>query len=153
MYVTDVLLKSKLFLADDTRLLEIPAKFRFLFNLLPLVLCKQARWRIHQAIALCYMQHRNHCALLVLDLTKLILGHIARTTSSAKCSLLRVYCLFLCWAQRVSPPKRLNSSRWRLGKQTRVGLRNDYCMGCVLAPPGEYDWTIRAWWQCGLMSN
>jgi len=25
--------------------------------------------------------------------------------------------------------------------------------GCTLAPPGEYDWTVRARWRCGLTSN
>jgi len=25
--------------------------------------------------------------------------------------------------------------------------------GCTLAPPGEYDWTVRVRRQCGLMSN
>jgi len=23
-------------------------------------------------------------------------------------------------------------------------------VGCTLAPPGEYDWTVRLWRQCGL---
>ena len=26
-------------------------------------------------------------------------------------------------------------------------------MGCTLAPPGGYDWTVRVWRRCGLMSN
>jgi len=26
-------------------------------------------------------------------------------------------------------------------------------MGCTLAPPGEYDWTVRVRRRCGLMSN
>jgi len=26
-------------------------------------------------------------------------------------------------------------------------------MGCTLAPPGEYDWTVRVLRRCGLMSN
>jgi len=26
-------------------------------------------------------------------------------------------------------------------------------MGCILAPPGEYDWTVRVWRRCGHMSN
>jgi len=26
-------------------------------------------------------------------------------------------------------------------------------MGCKLAPPGEYDWTLRVRGRCGLMSN
>ena len=26
-------------------------------------------------------------------------------------------------------------------------------VGCTLAPPDEYDWTIRVWQRCGLMSN
>ena len=26
-------------------------------------------------------------------------------------------------------------------------------MGCKLAPPGEYNWTVRVWWRCSLMSN
>jgi len=26
-------------------------------------------------------------------------------------------------------------------------------MGCTLAPPGEYDWTVLVWLRCGLMSN
>jgi len=25
--------------------------------------------------------------------------------------------------------------------------------GCTSAPPGEYDWTVRVWRRCGLMSN
>jgi len=27
------------------------------------------------------------------------------------------------------------------------------CMGCSLAPPCEYDWTVHVWWRCGLMSH
>ena len=26
-------------------------------------------------------------------------------------------------------------------------------MGCTLAPPGEYDWTVHVRWWCSLMSN
>jgi len=26
-------------------------------------------------------------------------------------------------------------------------------MGCIFPPPGEYDWTVRVWRRCGLMSN
>jgi len=25
--------------------------------------------------------------------------------------------------------------------------------GCILAPPGEYLWTVHVWWWCGLSSN
>jgi len=27
------------------------------------------------------------------------------------------------------------------------------CMGCTLAPSGEYDLTVHVWRQCGLKSN
>jgi len=33
---------------------------------------------------------------------------------------------------------------------------NHFCLsiyGCTLAPPGEYDWTVRVRRRCGLMSN
>jgi len=26
-------------------------------------------------------------------------------------------------------------------------------MGCTLAPPGEYNWTVQVQWRCGLMPN
>jgi len=26
-------------------------------------------------------------------------------------------------------------------------------MGCTLAPPEEYEWTVHVRWRCGLMSN
>jgi len=26
-------------------------------------------------------------------------------------------------------------------------------MGCTLASPGKYNWTVRVHWRCGLMSN
>jgi len=28
-----------------------------------------------------------------------------------------------------------------------------FCMGCILAPPGEYDWTVHVRQRCGHMSN
>jgi len=59
------------------------------------------------------------------------------------------------------------------GLRTRVGARNHVldgglpvlrnvavatififlCIGCTLAPPGEYYWTVRVRQRCGLMSN
>jgi len=53
-----VLLKAKLFLADNTRLLEILSPFCLLFDPFPLVLSQQLRRRLHQAIALCCNQHK-----------------------------------------------------------------------------------------------
>jgi len=52
-----------------------------------------------------------------------------------------------------------------LGLWTRIGRRKHKFshirqMGAnvprwesTLAPPGEYNWTVRLWWRCGLMSN
>jgi len=39
-------------------------------------------------------------------------------------------------------------------KETRQGIGTVRMRwGCILALPGEYDWTVYVLWRCGLMSN
>jgi len=40
-----------------------------------------------------------------------------------------------------------------VGLQSREGPENYILDGCILAPFGEYDWTIRARRRCGFASN
>jgi len=39
------------------------------------------------------------------------------------------------------------------GLWTRVGPWKHALHGGILAPPGEYHWTVRVWRRCSLMSN
>ena len=49
----------------------------------------------------------------------------------------------------------MKRSRWRLGQQTRVGQRYHVLDGSAhsLAPPGEYNWTIRVRRRCYFMTD
>ena len=50
----------------------------------------------------------------------------------------------------------LNKSAVDILKVTKQGTELVWCAClwvCILVPPGKYDWTIRVWRRCGLMSN
>jgi len=59
--------------------------------------------------------------------------------------------LFVGLSQSWALQKRLNRSRCLLGWGFGWAKESSKCyMGCTLAPPGEYDWTERVRWRCGL---
>jgi len=41
----------------------------------------------------------------------------------------------------------------RFGLWTRWDQGSMCYVGCTLAPPGKYDWTVRVWWRWSLLSN
>jgi len=56
----------------------------------------------------------------------------------------------------LSPAKAAEPTEMPFGLWTRVGRRKHVLHGSTwqyLAPPGEYDWTVRVRRWCGLMSN
>jgi len=66
--------------------------------------------------------------------------------------------LSVCWSISLSltvmsPAKTAEPSEIPFGMLTHMGPRKHYLIGCTLAPPGEYDWTVHMQWRCDLMSN
>jgi len=55
----------------------------------------------------------------------------------------------LTWAVQ----KRLNRLTFPLGCRLGWAQGTTVRWVCTLAPPGEYDWSVRVQWQCGLSSN
>jgi len=51
--------------------------------------------------------------------------------------------------QRLIYTKRLSRGQTRHGAEAECGVLD----GAHLAPPGEYDWSIRVWQRCGLLSS
>ena len=55
------------------------------------------------------------------------------------------------------PAQDMSSNWYTQLTEGRIGVvqmsTGVYKMGCILAQPGEYNWTVRVRWRCGLMST
>ena len=101
---------------------------RCLYNLQPRFLA-----RIKQATNFIIRPHRTHCIDSATDVA---------------CFAICI-CVFVCLAHRRVDQEAV----WGQTHAHTINRLLDRVHNCTLTPHGEYDWTIRARWRCGLTAN